>query len=85
MPMKSLKDVTNKKSLKYAQGMYWSNLALVALALGTIMPRTLNKMLKKNVEKEVNQANTPKKEFFQKLLSTDSYVDINEALTVMRQ
>ncbi len=88
MPMKSLKDITSAKSLKYAQGMYWGNMALTALLIGTIMPRILNRVLKKNVEAELEQENTTRKEVLRDLFSVksdNSYIDMEEALRVIHQ
>ncbi|OGI03987.1 MAG: hypothetical protein A2Y25_01150 [Candidatus Melainabacteria bacterium GWF2_37_15] len=66
MPMKSLNDIKKLpgdlgvKSLKYATGTYWGNLAINAALLGVLLPKILNKVLHNDVKAETS----PKNSFF---------------------
>jgi len=66
MPVNSLDKLKNMKNVspeilkrtqKLAVGMYWGNMAAIMLILGFGTPYLLNKLLKKNIEKDLKQNN----------------------------
>ncbi len=60
-PTRHLKDLSGS-SRKIGTGLFWINMALLSLSLGFGVPALLNKMIKRDVEKDVNQ-NAPAQNF----------------------